>query len=63
MLLTLFIAHPNMFKTKKSPEYLVSWLGLDKPPKLSEQEMANIFSDVEGKSDDKFDLFKKLFPN
>ena len=45
---------------KQSPEYLGEFGGLNKPPKLSEQEMANILSDVEAKADDKFDLFKKL---
>ncbi len=45
---------------KQSPEYLGEFGGLNKPPKLSEQEMANILSDVETKADDKFDLFKKL---
>ncbi len=45
---------------KQSPEYLGEFGGLNKPPKLSEQEMANILSDVEKKADDKFDLFKKL---
>jgi len=60
----------NLQDKVKSPEYLGEFGGLNprnygietKPPapKLSEQEMANILSDVEGKSDDKFDLFKKL---
>jgi len=45
---------------KQSPEYLGEFGGLNKPPKLSEQEMANILSDVETKADDKFDLSKKL---
>ena len=45
---------------KRSPEYLGEFGGFGKPPKLSEQEMANILSDVEAKADDKFDLFKKL---
>ena len=60
----------DLYNETQSPEYLGEFGGLDprnygietKPPapKLSEQEMANILSDVEGKSDDKFDLFKKL---
>jgi hypothetical protein len=41
---------------KQSPEYLGEFSGLNKPPKLSEQEMANILSDVEGKSD----LYRQL---
>jgi hypothetical protein len=45
---------------KQSPEYLGEFSGFNKPPKLSEQKMANILSDVEAKADDKFDLFKKL---
>jgi len=45
---------------KQSPEYLGEFSGFNKPPKLSEQKMANIFSDVEARADDKFDLFKKL---
>ena len=45
---------------KRSPEYLGEFSGFNKPPKLSEQKMANIFSDVEAKADDKFDLFKRL---
>jgi len=41
---------------KQSPEYLGEFGGLGKPPELSEQEMANVFSEVEGKSD----LYRQL---
>ena len=54
-----YLASPSEYvqeQKKLSPEYLGEFGGLDKPPKLSEQEMANIFSDVEGKSD----LYRQL---
>lgn len=56
----------DLYNETQSPEYLGEFGGLDprnynikaKPPapKLSEQEMANVFSDVEGKSD----LYRQL---
>jgi len=56
----------DLYNKTKSPEYLGEFGGLDprnygketKPsdPKLSEQEMANVFSEVEGKSD----LYRQL---
>ena len=54
-----YLASPSEYvqeQKKLSPEYLGEFGGLGKPPKLSEQEMANIFSDVEGKSD----LYRQL---
>ena len=54
-----YLASPSEYvqeQKKLSPEYLGEFGGFGKPPKLSEQEMANIFSDVEGKSD----LYRQL---